>query len=468
MVTEKNFTVICFPPKTVIGTLLAETDKTETIQAQLFAVNNGLSDRPMPELMINFPLADMDQKFFAKDITRRLLRVGSIFDETCKITYQIDGQSQKSEEWLCSSFLKHFDKYTGQPKLYYELRIRPAALRADSDKNLVVDASQDWFDLFKNLKNSKELNISRVDLLNDELPACSTLDLTGYDRWINRLIDVYYIDTPTIDTSAYDKMADQISDRYPAGEFPAGEKVYGPFDPMVCKVNRYVKYMDETIKQSLYPDMFLVDCNYLRYYGQKFPAWAFEIFLPKGAEDPAASLDSKKSGIDLSFRLQGVGISGFILINDISTPLPALAITILNYQLTEMPPDFFNSRVVRDTLHSAGRLEAPCTVSYMADGKLVSQEKLKCDLSYQVHDDINVNISVDYGFKKCSRHEDKACQKGALMKAASFLKEIKDVPQEIVMKIEFDGGEAVTAGLDLSNFDLAAINHLLNRIELFD
>jgi hypothetical protein len=466
-----DFTVICFPTKTIIGTLLAETYKTETVQAQLFAVNNGLNDRPMPELIIIFPLADMGQKFFAKDVIKRLLRVGSIFDEACKFTYQVDAQPQRSEEWFCSSFLKYFDKHTGQSRLYYELRIRPVALRPVSDENAIVDTNQNSFKFFKNIKSGKALNF-KVDLLNGELGADSILDLTGHDRWINRLLDVYYIDAPTIDTSSLDELASQVSDFYSTGDKPesqdtagklqTSEKVYGPFDPMACRVNRYIKYMNT---QWLYPDMFLVDCNHLRAYEKKSPAWAIQIMVPKVFENLSIPVYLKKHAVEVKFRLQGFENPGFVMISDVLYDL--MPITLLTYKLSKMPPDFFYSPVLQEALHSAGQIKTPCIVSYIADGKELSREQFKCDLSYQVaYDDINVTINVDYDFKKCFQLENKSCQKDVLMKAVSFLKEIKDKPQELAIKIEFEAGGAITANLDLSDFELAAMAILLERIDL--
>jgi hypothetical protein len=469
-----DFTVICFPAKTIIGVLLAETGKTETIQAQLFAVNNGLNDRPMPELIINFPLADMGQKFFAKDVIKRLLRVGSIFDEACKFTYQVDAQSQRSEEWLCSSFLKYFDKHTGLPRLYYELRIRPVALRPVSDKNAIVDTNQDSFKFFKNLQSSKALNF-KVNLLNDELATGSILDLTGYDRWINRLLDVYYIDTPTIDTSALDEMASQVSSLYSTSDksepqdttdkTQAREKIYGPFDPMACRVKRYVEYFNNTNNQWLYPDVFWVDCNHLRFFPGKQPDWAIQIMIPKAFENLSIPVYLNRHTVEVSFRLQDFESPSFVMISDKFYDL--FPITLLTYKLSKMPPDFFYSPVVQDALHSARQMKTPCIVSYIADGKELSKEQFKCDLSYQVaYDDINITINVDYDLKKCFQLENKSCQKDVLMKAVSFLKEIKDEPQELAMKIEFEAGGVITANLDLSIFELSPITILLERINL--
>lgn len=470
----KDYTVICFPTRNIIGTLLAQTDKKEIIQAQLFAVNNGLNDRPIPELIINLPLADMGQEFLAKDSIKRLLGANSIFDEACKFTYQVDGQSQKSEEWLCSSFLKYFDKHTGQPRLYYELRIRPVALRPVSDKNAIVGSSQDSFKFFKNLQSGKALNFN-IDLLNDELTTGSILELTGYDRWINRLLDVYYIDAPTIDTSSLDEMDRQVSNLYSMSDksepqdttdkTQAGEKIYGPFDPVACRVKRYVNYTSDTNNQWLYPDMFLMDCNYSKAFFKKFPAWTIQIMIPKAFENLSFPVYLEQYAVEVSFRLQDFESSGFVMISDKLYDL--FPITLLTYKLSKMPPDFFYSQVVQDALHSVRQIKTPCIVSYTADGKELSKEQLNCDLSYQVaNGDIDITINVDYGFKKCFQLENKSCQKDVLMKAVSFLKKIKEKPQELAIKIEFEAGGAITSNLDLSDFELAPIVILLERINL--
>ena len=469
-----DFTVICFPAKNQFGTLLAETDKMETIQAQLFAVNNGLRDRPMPELIINVPLADMDQKFFAKDSIKSLLRVGSIFDEVCEITYQADEQSPKNEQWLCSSFLKHFDKYTGQPRLYYELRIRPVALRPVSNKNAIDDTNRDSFNFFKNLQNVKALSI-KVDLLNDKLAADSSLYLSSNGRWINRLLDVYYIDTPTIDASALDELAGQVSNLYSTDEKSkpqdakdktgVSEIVYGPFDPISCRVDRYVKHMNNTNNQWIYPDTYLINCNHLKIFAEKHLPWAIQIMIPKVFENLSITEYLEKHAVDVHFRLRDFEPPSFVMISDKSYSL--FPITQLTYELSKMPPEFFNSPVIQDTLHSATPVKAPCIISYIADGKQIGKESLYCDLSYQIaYDELYVTINVDYDLKDCFQPENKSCQKAALMKATSFLKEITVKPQELLMKIEFQTGGDIAASLDLSDFELASIDLLLRRIEL--
>ncbi|MDR1046057.1 MAG: hypothetical protein LBP33_13270 [Candidatus Adiutrix sp.] len=455
-----TFKVICFPLKARLGVWLAQASETKPFQAQLAAIN-GRDDKPVPELTIIFPLADMDQKFLSQNIIKRLLKESSIFDAPCKLTYQLDGQPPRNENWHCSSFLNHFDKYSGQSKLYYELRARPATLLPAAEKASGAKAeNQEWYDFFKNLQGRQELNIKLN--LNGDLTVESTLNLASYEQWISRLLAGYYTGQ-----SKRQPVADTIE---------AGIKIFGPFYGMACVVNRYVNSIGYVNGKLLYKDIFLVNCNPpfpfpLPQTGEELaadieeymPKWFYKVIdYHKEAEVSGADSELKTGGISVNFNFQG--FEGLIAISDFLGPL--FPVTTLSLPLTQTEGDLFSSRLIHDTLNEAIQLDIPCTLSYKVDGEPASSENVKCNLfRYISADDINIKINVDYDLDKCLQFADNTCLKAGLIKATSFLKDIKKDPKEIVMDIKFGTGEAITAGLDLANFDLALIDRLFERIE---
>jgi len=450
----KSFQVICFPVKTSSGMRLAETDEVKNIQAQLVAVN-GPNGKPMPELIVFFPLGNMEQQFFSQNITNRLLRESSIFDSPCKLTYQIDEQPPINEDWSCSSFLNYFDKYTGQKKLYYELRARPTALRPTFEKaNTAMAGNLDWFDFFKKLHNNKEFKIRLA--LDEELTIESTLDFADYGKWIDGLLAVHKSDES-------DQLYENIN---------VPEKIYGPFSNSACEVDRYVKTDGNEHHKRLYEDIFLINCDRYKIRPDKktsadrdIPKWLYRIFDYQTFEgSSAASSAPDNDDIFISLRFQGFAAPSGILMSSVSNSL--FISTSLHFPLTQMKPDFFYSKLVRETLNDLGQLKVPCNVSFIVDGEPASNESFKCDLSYKISwAGVVIVLDLDYGLVRCLQFGDKACSKAAFTKAVSFLKNIKKETEEIVMKIRFEGGETITANFNLDDFDFNDISLFLERIE---
>jgi hypothetical protein len=448
----ETFQVRCLPIKATAGVRLARSDESAIIQAQLGAVN-GPAGKPMPEFILNFSLADMEQSFLAKDIAKRLLRAVSIFDDVCKLTYQVDGQPPATEEWRCSSFLYYGDRYVSGLKLSYEARVRPVALWPGSDK---AEAGQrDWSDFFKSLDGHKQLKVKVI--LNEEPLVEAALDLTGHNKWPDRLLTLSYDDAP--------EQQPAIDDKKKAA------RIVGPFDHTVCEVNRYVAADGHENGKRLYKGMFLVNCDQrlISSIEAGLAKWLYEL-VDKNYDQEASANDasSENSDIDIYFKLQSFDMFSNISIRNIYGGNLA-AFTSLRYPLFKMGPELFKSKLTRDTLNDEVSPELPCAVSYKIDGRLASNEYFKCNSSYDIFpifpDGIGINIEVDYGLSVCYQAGDLVCQKDALNRAASFLKEIKEESQEIIMEIKFENGEIITAKLDLSSFKLESIGRLFKQLE---
>lgn len=451
----KSMQVICFPAISNSGMIIGETDEVKSIQAQLVAVNapNG---KPMPEIIVFMPLADMDQKFFSQNITKRLLRKISIFDSPCQLTYQADEQPPLNEDWRCSSFLNYFDKYSGQQKLYYELRARPVALRSTSEKTEAAMAEkQDWYDFFKTLQGQKEFNISLR--LDEDFTIESTLNLDDYAKWIDSLLAV--------------PQSGESDPQFESIKLP--EKIYGPFSKSACDVDRYVRpdKGEHHKRLWLYEDIFLIKCEPPKLSPDDIitadkilPKWLYGIFDYRSFKGSAANTAIDMGDISVHLRFQGFKAPSAITI---SSALNSLFInTNLNFSLSQMKPDFFNSILVRDALNDLGKLQVPCDVSFTVDGEPAGSESFKCDVSYQMSwADITFNIEVDYGLVSCLRFGDKACAKAVFTKATSFLKNVNEETREIVMEIQFESGETISSSFDLDKFDFTGIQRFLEGIE---
>ncbi len=151
--SDQQFQVRCLPMKAISGVIIGQSSEKSIIQTQLKAVN-GPEDSPIPEISLLMPLSAMDPRFFSTSHSHHLLETKSIFDDECKMSYQIDGSPSVEVDWLCSSFLLFGDKYSPDSKIYYELRVRPIALWPKALKG-EDPGQQPWLDFFDNLIGKK-------------------------------------------------------------------------------------------------------------------------------------------------------------------------------------------------------------------------------------------------------------------------------------------------------------------------
>lgn len=452
-----SFQVICFSPEITSGIQLTQTNESETIQIQLAAINSP-TGKPMPEIIVVFPLANMKQEFFTQDTTERLLNDNSIFDEPCKLSYQIDNLPPVSKNLYCSSFLNYFDKYTGDSKLFYELRVRPTVLRSISKKTLIAEGgNEDWFAFFKTLLNHKEMKIT-LELNGNTMVAGSTLDLGVSKKLIARLFDIYYTDVPK------QQLDNDI----------ITEKIFGPFDYMACVPSRYVAGVASEGHKKRYKDIFLVNCNAdalrVRPYiaGEKNmpPEWIYK-FIEYTDKASIKSSDLKDLSIDFKMNATNRDLHAYTSIVNLAGSF--FVATSFRYSLKKMEEKFFNSQLIYSTMNNTFQPDSPCTISYIIDGKLASSERFKCNSAYHiVYRDILIKIDVDYGFAECGRRADNACKKSTVKKATSFLKKITPGTTEILIEVKLEGDEAVRTTFDLTDFDFKAIDQLLKCIDAFE
>ena len=441
---EVDFIVKCLPIQATSGVRLAQSDKSSIIQAHLGAVNSP-TGKPIPEFVFIIPLADADmiQNFSEKQVIKRLLKATSIFDDICKLFYQVDEQPPVHEEWRCSSFLNFWDRYNGKSKFYYELRVRPVTLWP-TDYNTTttsVKENPDWFVFFNNLVDKKKLKVT-VEI-NEETLTEVTLNLTSHPKLLNNLL-----------TICYDNIPDSSSNT--SAKKNTGW-IIGPFNSLMCTEKRFAVLVELTGRKGwYYTGKFFVDCDRFKHAFEDLSKWLILLLENFDYERPANVICP-----EIIFGLQDFGYFPSIIISHsgILTQLPI--------RLTKMKPELLKSKLVLETLNGTISPELPCTVSFMINGRLVNSESYKCNLTSEIYSsDFVIVINVDDGFNECFLSGDLTCQKVTLKKAASFLKEIKNETDEIIIEIKFAEGEVMAAKLNLLSFMYGSIDEFLKCVDI--